>query len=283
MLKDLINITKPRLAMLNLVAAYFGFAMSGVTYDTYFFLESMLYIALVIAGAGALNCLMEIDVDGRMARTKNRPLPAGRLDPRIVLLFGGILIFVGSIGLLLRVNILTGVISLSSAIFYLVFYTPMKVRSPYAVFVGAIPGALPPVIGYTAASAVLTEMALILFVFLFAWQIPHFLAISIYSRDDYFKAGVIVYPNKTSVRHTISLMNFFTSLTMVASLMPVFINKATQLYGVVAVLLGLGFQLTCMKGYQQIGKVEAENRWAKRCFIASIIYLPLLLTSMFLL
>ena len=283
MFKDLLNITKPRLAMLNLVAAYFGFAMSGVTYDIYYFLESMLYIALVIAGAGALNCLMEIDVDGRMARTKSRPLPSGRLGPKQVLIFGGSLIFFGSLGLLLRVNILTGVISLSSAIFYLVFYTPMKVKTPYAVFVGAIPGALPPVIGYTAASATLTEMAMVLFVFLFAWQIPHFLAISIYSREDYAKAGVIVYPNKTSVRHTISLMNFYTSLTVVASLVPVFINKASTAYGAVGVLLGLCFQVICVKGYQQVGDTEKENIWAKKCFVASIIYLPLLLTSMFLL
>ena len=135
------------------------------------------------------------------------------------------LIFVGSLGLLLRLTFLTGLISLSSAIFYLVFYTPMKIKSPYAVFVGAVPGALPPVIGYTSGAGIIDEMALILFVFLFSWQIPHFLAISIYSREDYKKQGVVVYPNKMSMRHTLNIMSFFTILTLIASLVPVILGN----------------------------------------------------------
>jgi len=283
MLKDLINLTKPRLAMLNVIAAGFGYALSVESIQWLNFLEAMTYTSLVICGAGALNCLMEIDLDKKMSRTSSRPLPSGRLSPKAALIFGSTLIFVGSLGLLLRVNFLTGLISLSSAIFYLVFYTPMKMRSPYAVFVGAIPGALPPVIGYAAGSGTLDSMALVLFVFLFSWQIPHFLAISIYSREDYKKAGVIVYPNTTSMRHTLNIMSFFTILTLVASVMPVFLGKSGNVYGVISLVLGLGFQVSCTKAYHAIGNVGAENKAAKRCFFASILYLPLLLSSMFIL
>jgi heme o synthase len=283
MLKDLINLTKPRLAMLNVIAAGFGYALSVDSVSWVLFLEAMIYTTLVICGAGALNCLMEIDLDKKMTRTAIRPLPAGRLDKKSALIFGSILIFCGSIGLLLRVNVLTGIISLSSAIFYLVFYTPMKIKSPYAVFVGAVPGALPPVIGYAAGSGRLDSMALILFVFLFSWQIPHFLAISIYSRKDYENAGVVVYPNITSMRHTLNIMSFFTSLTLISSLMPVFLGRSGNVYGVVSLLLGLGFQMTCTKAYYAIGDVSAENKAARKCFLASIIYLPLLLSSMFIL
>lgn len=283
MFKDLINLTKPRLAMLNVIAAGFGYALSVESIVWVKFCEAMIYTSFVICGAGALNCLMEIDLDKKMKRTASRPLPSGRLSKKSALIFGSTLIFVGSLGLLLRVNILTGLISLSSAIFYLVFYTPMKMKSPYAVFVGAIPGALPPVIGYAAGAARLDSMALVLFVFLFSWQIPHFLAISIYSRKDYENAGVVVYPNITSMRHTLNIMSFFTSLTMVSSFMPVFLGKSGDVYGVVSILLGLGFQITCTKAYQAIGNISAENKAAKRCFFASILYLPLLLSSMFIL
>ena len=159
----------------------------------------------------------------------------------------------------------------------------MKIKSPYAVFVGAIPGALPPVIGYTAASGELTNLAITLFLILFAWQIPHFLAISIYSREDYSNAGVVVYPNARSILYTVKLINFFTSVTIISSLLPVLIGVSSNFYGFVAVLLGLCFQIICLRGYRSIGKLSIENNWAKKCFFASIIYLPLLLISMFIL
>ena len=283
MFKDLLNLTKPRLAMLNVIAACFGYLMSVANLNWYHFVESMVYTSLVVGGAGALNCLMEIDLDSKMHRTSTRPLPSGRLSSKSALIFGAALIFIGSLGLLLRVNLLTGVISLSSAIFYLVFYTPMKIKSPYAVFVGAVPGALPPVIGYTSGAGIVDEMAAVLFVFLFSWQIPHFLAISIYSRSDYKSAGVIVYPNKMSMRHTLNIMSFFTSITLISSLVPVILGKASNVYGFISLLLGLYFQFTCTKAYQGLGNVVEENRLAKRCFLASILYLPLVLTTMFIL
>ena len=283
MFRDLINLTKPRLAMLNVIAACFGYLMSVELINWWHFSEAMLFTTLVVGGAGALNCLMEIDLDGKMKRTSTRPLPSGRLSTISALLFGSFLIFIGSVGLLLRINLLTGVISLSSAIFYLVFYTPMKIRSPYAVFVGAVPGALPPVIGYTAGAGVVDEMALVLFVFLFSWQIPHFLAISIYSREDYKSAGVVVYPNKMSMRHTLNIMSFFTSVTMVSSLVPVILGKAGNIYGFVSLILGLYFQFSCTKAYQGLGNFAEENKLAKKCFFASILYLPLVLTTMFIL
>jgi protoheme IX farnesyltransferase len=199
----------------------------------YFFkaLLSFLLITMVVIGAAALNCYIEREGDAKMIRTKDRPLPAKRMQPKTALWFGVLLLIISIPSICVFINGLTGLLAFIAAALYLYAYTPMKRKSELAVYVGAIPGALPPVMGWTAVTGKIDLMAITLFLILFIWQLPHFLAISLYHAEDYDAAGIKVYPNlKRGLQITKIGIFFFTLLLFGTSLLPSIFLHASFIY-----------------------------------------------------
>ncbi|MEO0479371.1 MAG: heme o synthase [Planctomycetota bacterium] len=231
---------------------------------------------LVAAGGNALNMLMERERDQRMERTRSRPLPTGRLSPREVAGFGFITALVGLALIAMSSNIVATSVCAAIFITYVFVYTPMKSRTPMNTMVGAIPGALPPVVGYAAATGRLDLGALSLFLILFFWQIPHFLAIAWRLREDYAAAGMkmlsVTDPSGDSLRRQMLL---FTAALVMASLLPTKIGLADTAYAVIAFWLGMGFLVPVFVAV--VLRRESAMKWS---FLASIIYLPLLFVTM---
>jgi len=280
-ISDYFSMTKPRLALLNIVAAASGFLMSRETIDISYCISSIFFISLLITGAGALNCAMEAEGDKWMERTKGRPVPSGRVSIFGASLFGGLLVIFGLVGLYINVNTLTFWLGVLSVVSYVFWYTPLKRKSHLAVYVGAIPGALPPVLGYTSVVNKLDLMAITLFFILFCWQISHFLAISIYQSKDYEKGKILVYPNIKGINHTRLVMIIFAALTCLSGVVPYLIGYSNLYFLVIGLVLGVGFLYINSKSIKGIINSSGEiNKWAKKCFFASIIYLPLLFAFM---
>ena len=263
--------------MLNIIAAVSGIIMSRNLGKLDQHIESVFYISALIAGAAALNCVWEHDSDKMMERTKSRPIAAGRISVLNGLLFGILLSSLGLVGLFFRVNTLTFTLGLISLLSYVVVYTPLKRKTHLAVYAGAIPGALPPVLGYTSVVNNFDPMAISLFLMLFFWQIPHFLAISIYQSVDYAKGGVLVYPNTTSIETTRKVMIFFSILTCLTGVLPFFLGLSGKVFLSLGLAAGIYFvYMNSTNITQIIDKKSDLDKWAKKCFFASIIYLPVL-------
>ena len=276
--RDLLALTKPRVTALVVLTAAAGWALAPASRG----LGDLAYIcgaiALLVGSANVLNCWWERDVDRFMVRTRNRPLPSGRIRARTALLFG---LSLGAVALALlayTTNVLTTALGLFALVVYVVVYTPLKQRSPLALSIGAIPGALPPVMGWTAVTNRLDETGLALFALLFFWQLPHFLAIALFRRDDYQRAGLQVLPN-THGEHTAQVrMVVYSVLLVVASLVFFPLEVADLAYATVATTTGVAFVwLACVaaKGHLQMGRV-------RRVFLASLVYLPILLLTLIL-
>jgi protoheme IX farnesyltransferase len=232
--------------------------------------------ALVAGGAAALNQLLEREHDAKMRRTASRPLPSGRMQPAAVALFGGITSVIGLVYLAVLVNPLTSVIGAVTSISYLFIYTPLKRVTWVNTLVGAIPGALPPLMGWTAARNELSGEGWALFAILAFWQIPHFMAIAWLYREEYAKAGFVMLPNvddggsrtaQQSVSNTIALL--------LASLCPFALGLNGKIYLVAALVLGAGYFWCALRFARQL-----TARRARQLFLASIIYLPLLIAAL---
>ncbi len=271
------DLVKARLTFLVLLTTLVGFYLgSRGAVDFPLLAHAMLGTALLACGAAALNQLIEREYDARMRRTAGRPLPSGRLQPGTVLLFGGTASMVGLIYLALMVNLLTAFLGALTLVSYLFVYTPLKRISWINTAVGAVPGALPPLMGWTAASNGLESAGWALFVILFFWQIPHFLAIAWLYRDDYEKAGFVMLPvldpdgartGRQAVSHTLGLL--------IASLWPALLGLVGVVYFAGALLLGLVFLVFAV----QFSRALTPQR-ARQLFFVSILYLPLLLGLM---
>ncbi len=269
------DLVKARLTFLVLVTTLVGFCMGlgrgPVNY--WLLLNCMLGTALSAAGAAALNQLIERDADARMRRTRTRPLPTGEMTPQTAAVIG-ILGSVIGVGLLwVAVNPLAAWVSIATIFSYVALYTPLKKISSLNTLVGAIPGALPPVIGYAATANRLDAVAVTLFVILFLWQLPHFLAISWLYREDYLQGGFIMISGRDiSGRETAWKACAYTVLLIASTTLPWFlkINNVVSLVGVL--VLGLCF-LYCAFRFQWARNATT----ARRLFFASIIYLPILL------
>jgi protoheme IX farnesyltransferase len=223
-----------------------------------------------VGAANALNCYIERDRDRRMARTRSRPLPSGRMGPSVALGFG-ILLAAFSIPLLALVaNPLTGLLGLVAFASYVFAYTPLKSRSAAAMWVGALPGALPPLMGWTAVTGHLGATGLVLFAILFLWQLPHFLAIALFRKDEYAAAGLASVPLSFGDRH--ARVELFCEalllLPVTLSLYP--LHLAGPLYAVAAVALGAWFVRLAWPG---LGAADPGKRWARGVFLYSLIYL----------
>ncbi len=270
----LADLTKARLTALVLLTTFVGFyAGWNGPLDLALLFNTMLGTALVAAGAAALNQLLEQDYDALMPRTEDRPLPSGRLQPGTVLCFGVACALAGLVELALAVNLLTAMLGAVTLGTYLFVYTPLKRVTSLNTLVGAIPGALPPLMGWAAARGEITRGGWALFAILFFWQLPHFLAIAWIYRDQYAKAGFMMLPvvdasgERTRIQalsHTLSLLPF--------SLFPFLLHLAGLYYLVGALALGGAFLWFAIGFSRQLSLGNA-----RRLFFMSIIYLPLLL------
>jgi protoheme IX farnesyltransferase len=276
---DWLELTKPRITLLVVFTALVGFVTAAQAPGWSALLVAALAgTALVAAGASALNQVLERATDALMHRTRNRPIPAGRIRPAEATLFGALLTGAG-LGLLGALcGPLSALVAFATWASYLFLYTPLKRRTHLATLVGAVPGALPPVIGWAAASGRLEPGAFILFAIVFLWQIPHFLAIAWLYRDDYERGGLQVLPvidregvltGRQAVIHSVALL--------VVSLAPVAAGLGGTLYLAGAVVLGVALTLAALRF------ARARDLGAARfLFLASVLYLPAL-TSLLLL
>jgi protoheme IX farnesyltransferase len=274
---DLFELTKPRLVLMILISTCVGFYMGSPSVLAYVrLIQALLGTALAAGGTLALNQLMERETDAFMNRTRHRPLPEGRVQPPAALFFG-VVLTVGGLALLAgAVNLLSALLTAVIVGTYLFLYTPLKQKSSMCGLVGAVPGALPPMIGWAAASGGLTVEAWVLFGILFFWQIPHTLAIARLYRDDFARANIRFLPvidedgirtGRHAVGHSVALL--------LVSLLPTYLGLAGVLYGAAAVTLGLMF-LVCGIAFARSKSAVA----ARRLLIASLIYLPVLLLFM---
>jgi protoheme IX farnesyltransferase len=275
-LKDFLALTKPRLNFLVLLSALAGFEMGRQgSFDLWKLLEFAAALFCLAGASSALNMWMERRQDAAMGRTKSRPLAAGRLRPMAGLLFGLALSVIALAWLALRVNALTAWLGFATWFSYLALYTPLKRVSSFSTLVGAIPGALPPVMGWTGAGNALDLRALALFVILFLWQIPHFLSIALMYEDEYKAAGFKVMPFEQGREATGRQMVLYALALVPASLWAYELGMSGRLYFVSALLLGLGYTASALRA------ARAPKRAAARgLLLTSVFYLPLLLSMM---
>lgn len=276
--RDLVSLTKPRITLIVLLTAAPGMQLGSQAGHTHIpgmlWLWTLLGLALIVGSANTLNMWWERDVDGKMTRTKNRPLPAGRLSPNVALVFGLLLAVVSLPILFLGVNPMTGLLGAIALVSYVLLYTPMKRHSIRALWVGAIPGAIPPLLGWTAVTGRIDMAGIALFSILFIWQIPHFLAISIFRADDYARAGLKVVPVELGDRATNSMMVRYTVALVALTVWPYAIGVGSRSYLAVALALGALFLGLAGKSFS----VAPEKRigWARRVFGFSIVYIVVL-------
>ena len=271
------ELIKARLTCLVLLTTLVGFYLgTREAVDFALMFHALVATALVACGASALNQWWERESDAKMRRTEDRPLPSARLRPETVLIFGGICSVAGLAYLAIAVNLLTSLLGALTLATYVLVYTPLKRVTWLNTAVGAIPGALPPLMGWTAARNEVSTEGWALFAILFFWQIPHFLAIAWIYRDEYAKAGFIMLPGvdpdgsrtaSQAVSHTIALF--------LASLCPVVFRLAGPVYFAGALVLGLAFLWYAVQFSRGLSLPQA-----RRLFFISIIYLPLLLGLM---
>jgi protoheme IX farnesyltransferase len=235
-------------------------------------LHTLLGTALIASGTAALNQWYERDADAKMERTRNRPIPSGRVTPPHAFLFGVVLSLAGFAELVFGANLLTGLLGLFTLASYLFLYTPMKRRSPHSTTIGAIPGAMPPLIGFAAAAGTLTAPAWILYAILFLWQFPHFYAIAWMYRDDYARAGIrmlpVVEPDGDSTARRILA---FSLILLPVSILPKFFAMAGDFYLAGALILGLIYSYASLRSL-----LDHSVARARRVLLASVIYLPVL-------
>ena len=271
------DLVKARLTTLVLLTTAVGFYIGEIGAINWFlFFNTLAATGLVAMGASALNQLLEREYDAKMRRTQDRPLPSGRLQPTTVAIFGGVSSVAGLVYLALAVNLLTSVLGAVTLVSYLFIYTPLKRVTWLNTAIGAIPGALPPLMGWTAARGELSGEGWALFAILAFWQLPHFFAIAWMYRDEYAKAGFVMLPNvdadgKRTGQQTVS----HTFALLIASLCPFVFKMSGMIYLVGAILLGAGFLFCAIQFSRQLTLARA-----RQLFLASIIYLPLLLALM---
>ena len=277
MARDILALGKPRLAGLVVCTAAGGLWLAPGQRSTGTALALLLGTSAVVGAANALNNFLEREVDGLMRRTRDRPLPSGRLDPWVAVAVGLGLPALALPAMALYTNPLTAALGALALFLYVAVYTPMKQRSSLALFVGAVPGAMPPLMGWTAATGRLAAGGLALFALLYCWQLPHFLAISLYLRDDYARGGLKVFALVHGERST-KAWAAATSLALVpVSLALVPLGLAGPLYAVPAALLGAGLVAHATSGLWQAGPAQ---RWARTFFLFTLAYLTLLFAAL---
>ncbi len=272
---DLVELTKPRMTFLVLVTTAVGFYMGssdGVNFWLLF--HAILGTALVASGASALNQYVERNLDARMVRTRNRPLPDGRLLANEALIFSVVISVGGVLYLLYFVNAITAALGAATLAGYILIYTPLKTRTTLCTLIGAFPGAAPPVMGWTAARGQMDAVALSLFAILFLWQMPHFFAIAWIFTEDYVRAGFSMH---VSGNRTGRQIIFFCCVLIPVSVLPTVFGLTGMTYVFGAILMGFIYL-----GYGFAVALFRSNTYAHRLLRVSVLYLPALLILMML-
>jgi protoheme IX farnesyltransferase len=271
---DLIALVKPNIMVMALLTAAGAMSLAPGDVPLGRALWLIAGTALIVGSANTLNMWLERDIDCLMARTKNRPLPQHRLEPRTALVFGAVQ---GALSLpaLASVNLVTAGLGLVALLMYVGVYTPMKQRSHWATWVGAVPGALPALMGWTAATGRIDGPGLAVFGVLFFWQIPHFHAIAMYRQRDYDAAGLKTLPGTHGLAAARHHIVFYLVVQVAVSLALVPLGVAGTPYLVTAAVLGTGVLLQGAGGLR-----GGTQKWARQVFLASIIYLPVLFAVM---
>lgn len=270
-MKHYIALTKPRITWLILMSTGMGyfFGLTGAV-NLWALFHTIFGTGLIASGTAALNQWYERDADARMRRTDQRPLPTGQMDARKAFAFGVLLSVLGFLELGLGVNWLSAGLGLFTLLTYLCLYTPLKQISPVSTTIGAVPGAMPPLIGFAAASGTLTAEAWILYAILFVWQFPHFYAIAWMYREDYERAGIkmlpVVEPDGES---TVRQMLFFSALLIPISLVPRYLDMTGNIYVVGTLIAGIAFVASCVRMSSDRTLLKARS-----VLLVSVVYLP---------
>jgi heme o synthase len=267
-------LTKPDVNLLIAITVFASFCLARHTtlesFQYALLFHALLGTMLIASGTGALNQVIERRFDSQMRRTLRRPLVVGSISPHRALWFGILVSLAGAAYLAVTVNGLSSLIAGLTLVSYLAIYTPLKRKTPLCTFVGALPGAAPPLIGWAAASGALSSEAWLLYSMLFLWQFPHFMAIAWMYREDYDRAGYIVLPRGHNRHKLVAIQSVIPALLLIPiSLIPAFIGDEGRVYFAGAALLGLAF-LYCVARQAII----RSNAIARQLLLASIVYLP---------
>lgn len=278
---------KPELTFLSVLTTLCGFYLAtNDTFDWWLFINLAIGTTLVGGGAGALNQYIERSYDALMKRTERRPLPSGRLLPLEVIIFGSVISVFGILQLTILVNLFTGVLAFLTWSSYLFLYTPLKRISPLSTLIGGIPGALPPMMGWTAVRNELSVEAWVLFAILFFWQMPHFFSLAWMYKKDYARAGFKILSVSDANGHKTSLQILLYLIVLIpASLAPAVVGMTGSFSTIGALILGFGFlafgiALMKFSHQAQIDASPQVNYYARKLFFASLIYLPVLMIVM---
>ncbi|HEY3874721.1 MAG TPA: heme o synthase [Candidatus Kapabacteria bacterium] len=276
LLRDFYDLSKPGIGFYSILTTATSFWLASTGFHLMLFLHTMIATALVTCGGGALNQVIEIEADSQMRRTEKRPLPSGRVSATLGLIFGAVTSLAGVVYMLFFVGGLASLLAVATLAGYLFIYTPLKKRTHLSTLVGAVPGAVPILIGWAAVRGALEYPAWVLFAILFLWQIPHFLAIAWMYRKDYARAGFPMLSVIDPEGSRVGLQGLTYTLALIpVSLLPSLIHLTGIVYFGGALVLGIGFAVAAIRS----AKLRT-NTAAKQLLIASIIYLPALLALM---
>ncbi len=276
-MRDFWEMTKPRLSLMSVATAILGYFAAGPTPDLEIFFHLCMGTTLAAFGCGVLNQWWEREADARMERTADRPVAAGRVAPWVALVYGLGLSLGGVVWMYLGVNTPSALLTAATVGLYILAYTPMKRRTPLATEVGAIPGALPPLIGWVAAGAGFSAMGWVLFAVLFAWQLPHFMAISWMCREDYERGGFrMLSVSDASGRRVARRAVVWTVVLVGVSLLPVREEGIGWLLAGVALFLGWVHLVPAVRFMRR----PMEGHHARRLFFMTLIYLPVYLGAL---
>ncbi len=279
--RDFVALAKPRITLMVIITTTGGLFLAPLALDAPWLspltvVLTLLGTTLIVAGANALNMYLERDVDRHMARTRNRPLPGGRMTPRAALWFGVVTSVIAIPILAIGVNPLTALLAVLANLSYVLAYTPMKQRSHFALEIGAAPGAIPPLLGWTAVTNRIDVGGLVLFAILFFWQIPHFHAIALFRREDYARAGLKVMPNVLGDDATKHAIVRYLAVLVASTLLLFPLGVAHRIYLFSAIALGAVFFGWGCYGLRPSLVGDALRKWARSLFGISIVYLVLL-------
>ena len=269
-----IELVKPRIMVMALLTAAGAMSLAPGRPSVAVAMWLLAGTALIVGAANTLNMYIERDIDCMMTRTKNRPLPTQRMAPNVALAYG-LILGAASLPVLAHVNLLTAGLGLLALFSYVLVYTPLKQRTHWATWIGALPGALPVLMGWTAATNRVDLAGVTIFAILFIWQIPHFHAIALYRQREYERAGLKTLPSARGLAATQREIGGYMIVQVAVSLALFPLNIAGTAYLVVAAGLGAMVLVQCFAGIRR-----ADAKWARNVFIASIVYLPILFFTM---
>ena len=267
-MRDVFALTKPRLSLLVIITCGGGMFLAPGHIDPLRAFLTLITTSMIVGAAQALNSYMERDSDRLMSRTRNRPLPDGRLEPWVAIALAVGLTVIAVPLLTVMVNSLTSMLAMIAMISYVLVYTPLKQKTSLAMWIGAVPGAIPPLMGWTAVRNAIELPGLALFAIMFCWQIPHFIAIAIYRKDDYERAGHKVLPLVASRFATKVHAAIWAALLVPCTLVLLPLHVAGVAYFVVAAILGVGFLGATLAGFV---RRDDDRPWARVALIASLL------------